>query len=210
MNVNKWYKITALLAMVAMLGLYVVPYSYSSGISEFTLYGNVIDGGTCQPVAGAMVTTPFNGNAFNLTNTTGGYLLRLGYGNWTVTVSKANYTPISFNTPYISTGLYQFNTYLLQPGAFAVNCTETRHVANSTVPTTVTALSTFSTIPASTSLQAAGQNSQNPSNTELIAGIGVIVVVLIVLAYFALRGMGKKDAQEKTEGAGEAKDVKTP
>jgi hypothetical protein len=195
-------------AIVAILGLYAVPLSYSKGVSQFTLYGNVIDGSSCLPVANAVVSTTFNSNTVNLTNSTGGYLLRIGYGNWTVTVSKTGYTPISFNTPYVATGSYQFNTYLLAPGGVAANCTTTRHATNSTVPPTVTVKSTVATTaPATTTVAATAQKSgMHLSSTEL-AGVAVIVVIIIIaLAYLGIKGgKGKDHAAKKTEGAKEAK-----
>jgi hypothetical protein len=202
-------RILSFLAVALVLGSYFIPYSYSKGVSQFTLYGNVIDGSTCNPIVGALVTAPYNENTSNLTNSTGGYLLRLGYGNWTVTVSKGNYTPISFNTPYVSSGSYQFNTYLLMPGTFASNCTAGRHAENSTVPTTVTAESTISSNPTTSVLNNTNRNGYQQasigSGAEIAAGIVIVVIILVVLAYFALKGRGsaegKKEQKEEQKKA---------
>lgn len=191
--------------VVAVLLSYGVPYSYAKGVSQFTLYGNVIDGSTCKPIQGALVTAPYNSNTTSVTNSTGGYLLRLGYGSWNITISKSGYTPITFNTPYISTGSYQFDTYLIMPGAIASNCTASRAGPNSTVPTTVTAKpTTVVTSSPTTVLQTnqSGGNGTNISNTELIAGIGIVIVIIIIaLGYFALR----KGSGGKKEGGNEGK-----
>lgn len=196
MGIYNRFRLASLLVVVIIFGSYLVPYSYSKGVSQFTLYGNVIDGSTCNPISGALVTAPYNYNTSNLTNSTGGYLLRLGFGNWTVTVSKSDYTPISFDTPYVATGSYQFNTYLLVPGATPANCTEGRHATNSTVPTTVTAESTISTILTTVPSNNTGQNTQNtPTNyNTALTGAAIVVIIIIVLAYFALR---KKPPERK-------------
>jgi len=213
MNTNKMSRVASLVAIVAILGLYAVPLSYSKGVSQFTLYGNVIAGNSCLPIANALVSTTFNSNTVNLTNSTGGYLLRLGYGNWTVTVSKTGYTPITFNTPYTATGSYQFDTYLLAPGGVAANCITGIHAANSTVPTTVTVKpTTVATTAPTTSTVAATASKSNMislSSKKVLAGIAVVVVIIIVvLAYFGLKGgKGKKGehAAKKTESAKEEK-----
>ena len=210
MNFNKMSRVASLVAIVAILGLYAVPLSNAKGVSEITLYGNVINGSSCLPLANATVSAPFNSNTTNITNSTGGYLLRLGYGNWTITVSKTGFTPISFNTPYVATGTYQFNTYLLAPGAVAANCTSGTHVANSTVPTTVTANTTVATTaPTTTTVQPAAPKSSSISTAELAGIGGVVIIVIIVLAYFGLKG-GKGKKEEQPKKADVPKDAKSP
>ncbi len=201
MWIDNRFGLVALLLTVVAFGSYAVPYAYSKGVSQFTLYGNVIDGSTCLPITNALVTAPYNSNTSNLTNSTGGYLLRLGYGNWTVSISKNGYTSISFNTPYVATGSYQFNTYLLAPGSTAANCTLNRHAANSTVPTTAVTTtpptSTGSSQQTTISTQGS-QNGQKSSNTALLAGVGIIIVIIIIaLAYFGLKGRSSEDKKEE-------------
>ena len=193
-----WRRVMLIAMAAIFIGSAVLPLSYSKGVSEWTLYGNITDGATCRPLQGAKVSAPFNNNASNITNSTGGYVLRLGYGNWTVTVSKPGYTPISFNTPYETSGAFRANEYLLMPGAAASNCTNSLHSNTSTVPSTITASTTPTTVasvmPSNTASKSGGRG-----NGGLLAGGVIVVIIIIALAAYFLLGSGKgKDEKHKS------------
>ncbi|MDE1870701.1 MAG: carboxypeptidase regulatory-like domain-containing protein [Candidatus Micrarchaeota archaeon] len=188
--------------------------SYSVGASQFTLYGNVIDGSTCNPIVGAVVSAPYNSNTTNITNSTGGYILLLGSGSWNVTVSKPNYMPIKFITSYHQNGAYQFNTYLLKPGSSPANCTANRHSVNSTVPSTITANSTVSSTALPTTTQQSnnqtGQNSSSNGNKTalVVGGAIVLIIILVIVAYFALNGKNFGKQKEPESAKAQPKDEK--
>lgn len=212
---NDKFRLISLLLVAGVLVSYFLPMA---GAAQFTLYGNVIDGNTCNPLPGVMVTAPYNSNTTNITNSTGGYLLLLGTGSWNVTISKANYTPITFNTSYHTNGAYQFNTYLLKPGTSQANCTLGRYSANSTVPTTVTANSTVTStmLPTSTQ-QYTNQSSQNSgkannNTTYVVGGILILVIIILVVVYLS-RGKGvavKQDEKKDTKDSAKAPPQQQP
>lgn len=197
-------KLTVLLFSVAFLAIAMMPLSYGKGVSEWALYGNVINGNTCNPIAGAVVSSIYNGNASNITNSNGDYLLRLGYGNWTITVSKAGYGSITFNTPYETGGAYLFDTYLLTTGTSAVNCTASLSAKNSTVPSTApTSVSSTSPTTTVSSAQSASASSMNvPANLAV-----VLIIAVIIIAFLVGRSTGSKDRQHAPKG--HQKDEKT-
>ena len=190
-----WHRVMLIAMAAIFVGSVVLPLSYSKGVSEWTLYGNITDGTTCKPIQGATISAPFNNNASNITNSTGGYVLRLGYGNWTVTVSKPGYTSISFNTPYETTGAFKADEYLLMPGAVASNCTNSLHSNASTVPSTITASTTPTTV-ASTMPSNTASKSGSGSNGGLLAGGIIVVIIIIALAAYFLLGSGKGKKEE--------------
>ena len=196
---TSWHSIMLIAVAVLFAGSAVLPLSYSKGVSEYTLYGYITDGATCMPIQGATVSAPFNSNTSNITNSTGGYVLRLGYGNWTVTVSKPGYTAISFNTPYETTGAYMVNEYLLMPGTTASNCTKSLHSNSSTVPSTITAMTTQTTVP-STTPSGTEAKSGGGRNGLIVDGAIVVLAIIGVLAYLLLGSSRRKgdDRQKKT------------
>ena len=168
-----------------------------AGAQYWSAYGTIVNGTNCSPLQGVNVSSPFNNYAFNISNSTGGYNLRLGIGQWNITAKKAGYAPITFNTPYEYGTNWQYNFFLLSPGQVAGSCTNNLHAANSTVPTTVTAVTTgATTIPATTApynttaAQSSGAPSA-PSTTTLVAAGLVIIIIIAVVAYFAMKGKGK-------------------
>ncbi len=195
MRIDNSYRFVMLLAVAAVFGSFLLPMAKAQ---EWTLTGNVLNGATCKPIANATVSSPFNGNASTTTLANGNYTMSLGFGAWNITVSKAGYTSITFNTPYGSSGSsFRFSTYLLAPGAVAVNCTANSHAVNSTVPTTVTAASTVPST--ATTIQQTGQSNSGSSKGLLEVGAGIIVlIIIIVIAFFAMSGK-KSGKQEKKE-----------
>lgn len=164
---------SSVIAMAVLL-LYFIPYSYSSNASQFTLYGNVIDGSTCNPVAGALVSSSFNSTT-NVTNSTGGYQLELGSGSWNVTISESGYVPITLTTPNVTTSSYKFDVFLLKPGANPADCTSKKYSVKSTVssPTTIQT----------------GTSGSTPSNNNdlIIGGIIAIIIIIIIVGYLSMR-----------------------
>ncbi len=198
-RMTDWHRVMLIAMAAIFVGSAVLPLSYSKGVSEWTLYGNITDGATCRPIQGATVSTPFNNNASNITNSTGGYVLRLGYGNWTVTVSKPGYASISFNTPYETSGAFMVNEYLLMPGNVASNCTNSLHSNASTVPSTITASTAPTTVTGTMPSNTASKSSGGGKGGVLAGGIIVAIIIIALAAYFVL-GRGKETKEEHKSG----------
>ncbi len=159
---------------------------------QWTLKGTVTDGTTCQGLPGALIRTISNGNFSNITNSTGGYLLRLPIGNWTLNASKTGYAPKTFHTIYQSSGALVYNFSMLPPGATAANCNGTK-VQNATVLTTVA--TTAPTTILTTVVQQQGQSSG--SGLLPIVAVVIVIVIIAAVAYFMFM---KKGVPKKKEG----------
>lgn len=191
MGPNDNLRPVALFFVFLLFALCVVPYSYSKGVSVWTFYGNVTDGASCKPLVGVVVSASYNNNAANITNSSGGYTLLLGYGSWNVTFSKSGYKSLVFATPNELAGAYRFNAYLVPNGASQVNCTSRPPSTSSTAiyttkATTVAADST--TVPSelisNQSVSTQIKSLNNYSLFELGAVLFLIIVVIIVLAAY--------------------------
>ncbi len=180
--------------LTAMMTLLLASAQMSFG-QTFTLYGNVINGATCQALPGVTLHGSWN-NATNVTNAQGTYNLVLGFGNWSVSAVKTGYTSVSFYTGYHASGAFLNDFYLLQPGTSAANCTAGLHAPNSTAPTTIPY--TAPTTVAGTTT-ASGTSAGSSSNNTLLIGGAVVVVIIIVVAYMLMKGKGKKPEQHHTE-----------
>lgn len=200
MSTRNNYRIVMLLAVALAFGAVFLPYA---GAQEWTLTGNVVNANTCKALPGATVSSAFNGNANNVTVSNGNYTLRLGFGSWNITISMANFTSFTFNTPYETTGSFHANTtYLLPVGGTAANCTKGN--VTSTVKTTATTLSTVSSV---TTMPQATQSSGSNSNMLLEVGIGVVVLIIIIaVAVMAMRG---KKSSQKPQSAQKAEEKKS-
>lgn len=188
-------KLGLYLAM-SILALFLVQLAPAQ---QWALNGTVVNGVNCTPLQGVNITVPYN-NAMNVSNSKGYYNLYIAYGPWNVTATKAGYTATQFTVPYQSSGSYEVNFAMVQPGQTASNtCLNSLHGAGSTVPTTVTVATTVATSMATTSVAAstsvAAASSAGPNNTTLYIAIVVVIIIVIVVGYFLLKGKGgKKEA----------------
>lgn len=188
------------LILVSVLG--ILPMMQMAGASGlgWVLYGKVVDGGTCAPLVGAVVSSPYNSNASIATNASGGYRLVLGTGAWNVTYSYTGYNSAEYSAPYETSGAFLYNASLLKPGEVASsNCltgaqpSPGNNATSST--TTITGSTTTISTPGSSSSTTSTQPSAPPASSALntayiIAGV-VIVIIIIAIAYFAMRGKKK-------------------
>ena len=109
-----------LICPISLLLLFqLTPYATAS---FWALSGTVRDGGNCQLLSNVTVSSQYNDNAANLSNSKGQYLLLLGSGNWTVTVYKEGYEGSTYGTPYMQGGALAYDFYLLRAGEAPVNC----------------------------------------------------------------------------------------
>jgi hypothetical protein len=180
----------------------VMQLSSASGLG-WVLNGTIVDAGTCTPIAGANVTSPYNGNAYNISNSNGGYRLVLGTGNWTVTIKAAGYGTSFFNTPYETAGGVTYNFLMLKAGESAMaNCAyfqgqETTISTTSSVTTTTstTNYNTSSTPSKNVTNSSASQSIQSGMSAAQAIGIVIVVIIAIAIAYYLVSASKKGRSQ---------------
>jgi hypothetical protein len=177
-------------AIVATFAIMLTQYAGASGLGWF-LYGNVTSASSCQPIIGAVVSSQYNNGAFNVTNSNGQFRLDLGTGNWSVTVSAANFVNGSYLTPYYTNGAWEHNFSLIPVGGTANStpCSKNTTIINTTKTTVTPGLQNSSTVTvATTSTNQSGTTTYSGSNNNyLIGGIIVLVIIIIAAAYFMTR-----------------------
>ncbi|MFI5412678.1 MAG: hypothetical protein ACHQX1_02200 [Candidatus Micrarchaeales archaeon] len=179
-------------------------YASASGLG-WVLYGNVIDASTCNAIAGARISSPYNNYASNMTNSYGSYRLILGSGNWSVTVGAAGYNNGSYLTPYYSTGAWQHNFSLVPTGGMARSTPcfgQTTTVVNATT-TTITpgvgANQTSTTVYVAPPSQAPASTQSSNSSTWIIGGIVVVLIIAGIAYYLSKNGKKEKPAHSESK-----------
>jgi uncharacterized membrane protein len=173
------FRIVGVLFVALVFALCVIPYSYSKGASQWSFYGNVTDGATCRPLAGVLVTAAYNGNVTNITNSSGGYLVRLGYGSWNVTFSKSGYQSLVYTTPSELEGSYGYDLYLAENGKVPVNCSLEAATSSSSIAATT--IENYTTI-AQTNIVNHSTGFPVIKNRYSFFGFATGLFVIIVLA----------------------------
>jgi hypothetical protein len=190
-----------LLALVAL-----VLFTPSAGAFSWILYGNVTNAATCAPIAGAVVTSQYNGGFKNITNVHGEYRLPLGTGNWSVTVTANGYSGGSFLTPYYSSGAWEHNFSLVPTGGVARSppCFSNTTVINTTKTTITPGVNpNVTTSVASTTVAAIAPSSGSSFPTTAVVVVIVIILVIAVIAYAMTRKKPPAEHHQKqqhTEG----------
>lgn len=156
----------------------------------WVLYGNVIDGSTCLPLQGVNVSSPFNGNGYNVSNSGGNYSLTLGAGSWNVTASKAGYATVTYETPQGSSVNYEHNFILTKPGGKIGGCVSGANATTSIVPITAVPTTTVPTTTAQATPVMGGQSDTN----ALLLGIALLIILLVVGYYYMKRQKPKPQA----------------
>ena len=191
------------LLLVSMLGIIPMAQMSSAAGLGWVLYGKVVDGGTCQPLVGAIVSSPYNSNASVATNASGDYRLTLGTGAWNVTFAYTGYTSIKYSAPYETSGAFLYNASLLKPGeTAATNCNtgpqkSPGYNATTTAVTTTTGpTSTISTPGSSTTVSSTGGVTPPAAANYTAYYVGAVIVIVIVIVAVALltrkKGKGSK------------------
>ncbi len=180
------------LGVILMLMAIAPQASFASGLG-WVLNGTVFNAATCQPLAGVNVSSAYNGNAFNMSNSNGYYYLVLGTGNWSISFVKAGFESGYYNTPYETNGAYFHNVSLVPTGGTAKPCGTNTTVINSTT-SIVTPGSTNSTSPTTSisSTSGGGAPSSGGLSTTMIVGIIIVIIVIIAIVAYAMKGKGSK------------------
>lgn len=163
-----------------------------AGAFSWVLYGNVTNASTCAAIAGAVVSSPYNGGASNITNAQGQYRLYLGQGSFNVTVSATGYQSGTYTTPGYFSGAWAHNFSLIPVGGSAKSppCfsgSGTTVVTNTIQTTSVPA----TTVPATTNQSSVGPSSST-NNTGTYIVVAIIVIIIIVALIWYLSKSGKK------------------
>lgn len=181
----------------------LMQFSSAAGLG-WVLNGTIVDAGTCTAIAGANVSSPYNGNAYNISNSNGEYRLVLGTGNWTVTVSATGYSTSHFDTPYETSGGLTYNFPMLKPGETAAPNCSYFHNQETTISTTSSTTTTTTTIYTNTSTTSTAVNTSNnsstpPNGSSSTRAIALVVVVIIVIAIaYYLVTASRKGKQHQT------------
>ena len=180
------------LGVLLMLMAIAPQASFASGLG-WVLNGTVFNAATCQPLAGVNVSSSYNGNAFNISNSNGYYYLVLGTGNWSVSFVKAGFESGYFNTPYETNGAYFHNVSLVPVGGAAHPCGTNTTLINSTTSIPTPGATNSSTSPTtSISGTSGGASSAGGLSTTMIVGIIIVIIVIIAIVAYAMRGKGSK------------------
>lgn len=180
-------------------------YAGASGLG-WVLYGNVIGSANCQPIVGAVVSSPYNNYATNITNKIGNYTLVLGTGNWSVTVSAQGYKNGSYLTSYVTTGAVQQDFVLMPSNGLGSSCGlgPGQVIVNNTNTTITPGVNPNLTKNASTTtLVVTPQQSIVGGNEGLIIAVVIVVIIAIIVAYLGMKKMGKSadEGKDKKDGA---------
>jgi hypothetical protein len=161
-------------------------YAGASGLG-WVMYGKILSASTCAPISSAIISSPYNNNAYNISKANGNYTLVLGTGKWSVSLKANGYYSGSYPTLYEKNGAVNINLALVPIGGFVEACP-----GAITVNTLIMTASQNSGVNATqrnstgTSAASAPVNTSSGSNGNIIETqpieAAVLAVILIIAA----------------------------